>query len=143
MAKVHATLARAVDDLNQGDYSGAVGLCRDALEQGYGRDDGQAHPELGTLTNLAAADKAARFWLIRRGLWAVAHAAKHSDEVAEAIEWRRSDAVAAIHILASLLRQDRRPKRVRYRQPLRSRVDPAPAQVGSRAQRPRTGSLTT
>lgn len=105
-AKAYATLERAIKDLTEGDYEAAVGRCRDALEQSYGPDDPKGHPELGTITNLKTASKEARVWLIRRGLWALTNAAKHSDEVTDAIEWRRADAMAAINFTASLLQQD-------------------------------------
>jgi len=54
---------------------------------------------------LREADKAARFWLVRQGLWARTNAAKHNDELTQNIEWERRDAGAAIAILGSLLEQ--------------------------------------
>ncbi len=73
----------------------------------YGSDDKDLHPELGyNVTGLRDADKQARFWLVRRGVWAVAHAAKHRDEATHAIEWERRDAQALILMLSAPLEQD-------------------------------------
>lgn len=46
-----------------------------------GATDKDLHPELGyKVENLRDANKETRFWLVRRALWAVTHAAKHRDD---------------------------------------------------------------
>jgi hypothetical protein len=100
-------LEKAVSDMAEGRYRDAVSACRDALETAYGTADKDLHPELGyKVENLRDADKEARFWLVRRALWAVTHAAKHRDEVTRDIEWERRDAAAIVTMLAALLEQD-------------------------------------
>ena len=100
-------LEKAVADMAEGRYRDAVSACRDAFEVAYGADDRDLHPELGyKVENLRDADKAARFWLVRRALWAVTHAAKHRDEATGDIEWERRDAAAVVTMLAALLEQD-------------------------------------
>jgi hypothetical protein len=97
----------AIQHMNEGRYREAVAACRDALEVAFGASDKDAHPELAyRVENLRAADKGARFWLARQGLWAVTHAAKHKDEVTQEIEWERRDAMAVITTLSALLEQN-------------------------------------
>jgi hypothetical protein len=91
----------------EGRYREAVATCRDALETAYGGNDNELHSELGyKVPGLREADKEARFWLARRGLWAVVHAAKHRDDATRDIEWERRDAQASILMLSALLEHD-------------------------------------
>ncbi len=100
-------LNEAGQAVSAGDYRRAVALCRDALEAAYGTDDSDLYPELGyRVGKIKEADKTARFWLARRGLWAITNAASHNDETTSQIDWQRRDAVAAISILSALLQQD-------------------------------------
>ena len=99
-------LEAAIAKLADGDHRAAVAGCRDALELAYGDSD-PPPPELEfKAPGLKSADKEARFWLLRHALRSLAHAAKHSDSTATAIEWERRDAVALIRVLASLLERD-------------------------------------
>lgn len=100
-------LEKAIADMAEGRFKDAVAACRDALEVAYGVSDKNLHPELGyKVENLKDAGKEARFWLIRQGLWSVTNAAKHKDEVTQAIQWERRDAAAVITLLSALLEQD-------------------------------------
>jgi predicted transcriptional regulator len=100
-------LEKAVSDMAEGRYRDAVSACRDALEAAYGAADKDLHPELRyKVENLRDADKETRFWLVRRALWALTHAAKHRDDATQDIEWERRDAAAVVTMLAALLEQD-------------------------------------
>jgi hypothetical protein len=90
-------LEQAIKDMTEGRYREAIAACRDTLETAYGNEDKDRYPELAySVKGLSEADKQARFWLARRGVWAVAHAAKHRDETTREIEWERRDAQALI-----------------------------------------------
>ena len=103
----HRDVEKALAALVDGRYRDAVAACRDALEAAYGQDDSDLFPDLGyQVKNLRTADKDARFWLVRRALWGLTHAAKHNDKTTQAIEWGRRDAVAAVSILSALLQQE-------------------------------------
>jgi hypothetical protein len=105
----HRELEKARSDLLDGRYRDAVAACRDALEVAYGAGDTNPSSELQyQVKNLDAANKEARFWLLRKALLSLTHAAKHNDEVTQIIQWSRRDAVAAISILSALLQQDQR-----------------------------------
>jgi hypothetical protein len=100
-------LEQAIKDMTEGRYREAVAACRDALETAYGIEDKDCHPELEySVKGMQGADKQARFWLARRGVWAIANAAKHRDETTRDIEWERRDAQALILMLSALLEQD-------------------------------------
>jgi hypothetical protein len=100
-------LEEAIRDMAEGRYKEAVSRCRDVLETAYGRGDKNRYPGLGyAAPGLPEAGKEERFWLARRGLWAVAHAAKHSDDTTAKIEWGRRDAQALIVMLGALLELD-------------------------------------
>jgi hypothetical protein len=100
-------LQTAIRDMAEGRYRDAIAACRDALEQAYGGEDKDRHPELEyKVAGLRNADKQARFWLVRQAVWAVAHAAKHRDGATQAIEWDRRDAQALILMLSALLERD-------------------------------------
>jgi hypothetical protein len=100
-------LERAAAAVTEGDYQQAVALCRRAMEAAYGPNEGSLHPELGySVRSVKDADKEARFWLTRRGLWSLVHAANHGDEVTSTITWERRDAIAVIAILSAMLQQD-------------------------------------
>ena len=105
-AEATVDLEKAIGHMAEGRYRDAVAACRDALEVAYGDGDRNRYPELGyKVENLRNADKDARFWLARQALWALTHAAKHKDEVTQTITWERSDAVAIITMISSLLEQ--------------------------------------
>lgn len=100
-------LQRAVSEMTGGRYREAVAACRDALESAYGASDKDRYPELRySVPGIKQVGKAERFWILRRGAWAVANAAKHSDEQTRDIEWVRSDAQALILSVSALLQQD-------------------------------------
>jgi hypothetical protein len=106
---VHALgdLEKAISDMAEGRYREAIAACRDALETAYGSDDKSLYPELEySVKGLQDANKQARFWLARRGVWAIANVAKHRDEATRQIEWERRDAQALILMLSALLEQD-------------------------------------
>jgi predicted transcriptional regulator len=104
--KTQREVEKALAALLDGRHRDAVAACRDALEAAYGQEDADLFPELQyQVKNLKQASKEARFWLIRRALWAVTHAAKHNDETTSGMVWGRSDATAAISILGALLQQ--------------------------------------
>jgi len=106
-AEAARDLQQAVAAIQEGRFRDAVATCRDALEVAYGSSDKDAHPELEyKVTGITAADKAARFWLVRQALWAVTNASKHRDPTTQDIEWERKDAVAVASVLAALLEQD-------------------------------------
>lgn len=99
-------LSRAVSEMVEGRYRAAVAACRDALESAYG-SDGDRYPDLGySVPGIRKAGKEERFWTLRRGVWAVANAAKHNDEEAGDITWGRSDAQALILSVSALLQRD-------------------------------------
>lgn len=100
-------LQRAVSEMTAGRFRAAVAACRDALESAYGASDKDKYPGLGyAVPGIREAGKEERFWTLRRGAWAVANAAKHSDEETRAIEWERTDAQALILSVSALLQQD-------------------------------------
>jgi hypothetical protein len=105
--KARDELELAIAHMSEGRYRDAVAACRDALELAYDSDDKDRHPEMGyKAPGIESADKTARFWLARRGLWAITHAAKHRDEVTDTIQWERRDAHAVIVMLSALLEHD-------------------------------------
>ncbi|HVS84218.1 MAG TPA: hypothetical protein VHD91_01140 [Gaiellaceae bacterium] len=100
-------LQLAAEAIYEGRFREAVAACRDALEVAYGETDKNLYPELGnSLSNVQNAGKEARFWLVRRAVWAVTNAAKHRDAATQGIVWERSDAVAALTMVASILQLD-------------------------------------
>ncbi len=105
--KASKDLRLAVSEMTSGRYRAAVAACRDALESAYGASDKDRYPELGySVPGIREASKEERFWTLRRGAWAVANAAKHSDEETRDIEWERRDAQALILSVSALLQQD-------------------------------------
>lgn len=101
------SLEHAVTEMMHGRYRAAIGACRDALETAYGGSDKDLYPELEySVSGIREATKEQRFWLIRRGAWSVANAAKHNDDETRDIDWGRSDAQALILTLSALLQQD-------------------------------------
>ncbi len=106
-AEASKGLEKAVVEMAEGRYREAVATCRDVLEMAYGADDKNLHPKLEyRVSGISDATKEERFWLARRGVWAVAHAAKHHDEAIQGLEWHRRDAQAMILMLGALLEQD-------------------------------------
>lgn len=100
-------LRRAVSEMTEGRYRAAVAACRDALESAYGTSDSDRYPKLNySVPGIRKASKEERFWVLRRGAWAVANAAKHNDEETADIVWDRSDAQALILSVSALLQQD-------------------------------------
>jgi nucleotide-binding universal stress UspA family protein len=72
-----------------------------------GATDKDLHAELGyKLENLRDANGETRFWLVRRALWAVTHAAKHRDDATQDIELERRGAAAIVTMLGALHEQD-------------------------------------
>jgi hypothetical protein len=105
-AKASKGLEKAISDMAEGRYREAVAACRDVMEAAFGANDKNRHPKLEyRVTGMADATKEERFWLARRGAWAIANAAKHQDETTQDIEWHRRDAQAMILILSALLEQ--------------------------------------
>ena len=106
-ARAVRSLEQAATEMMHGRYRSAISACRDALETAYGGSDKDLHPELKySVSGIREATKEQRFWLIRRGAWSVANAAKHNDDETGDIEWGRSDAQALILTLSALLQQD-------------------------------------
>jgi hypothetical protein len=100
-------LRRAVSEMAEGRHRAAVAACRDALVSAYGPGDKDLYPRMEySVSGMKEASKEERFWLLRRGAWAVANAAKHSDEETRDIDWQRRDAQALIQSVAALLQQD-------------------------------------
>lgn len=97
-------IEKAILHMSEGRFREAVAACRDALEVAYG-DDRNQHPELDDKASREAG-KDERFWLARRGLWAVSHAAKHRDDATADIEWERRDARALIMMVSALLERE-------------------------------------
>lgn len=101
------SLEHAATEMMHGRYRAAISACRDALETAYGGSDKDLYPELEySVSGIREATKDQRFWLIRRGAWSVANAAKHNDDETRDIDWGRSDAQALILTLSALLQQD-------------------------------------
>jgi hypothetical protein len=101
-----ADLERAIEHMSEGRSREAVAACRDALEVAFG-DDSRQYPELGyKAPGIEDAGKDARFWLVQRGLRAVAHAAKHRDGATADIEWERRDARALVVMVSALLERE-------------------------------------
>lgn len=99
-------LEKAIHHMSEGRSREAVAACRDALEVAFG-DDRDTHPDLGyKVPGIEDAGKDARFWVARRGLWAIAHAAKHRDDTTAEIEWERRDARALIVMVSALLERE-------------------------------------
>jgi hypothetical protein len=101
-----ADLEQAVQHMSEGRPREAVAACRDALEVAFGDDSG-LFPELGyKAPGIEGSGKDARFWLVQRGLRAVAHAAKHRDGSTAGIEWERRDARALIMMVSAVLERE-------------------------------------
>ena len=99
-------LKKAIHHMSEGRSREAVAACRDALEVAFG-EDRDPYPDLGyRVPGIENAGKDARFWVARRGLWAIAHAAKHRDDTTAAIEWERRDARALIMMVSALLERE-------------------------------------
>jgi hypothetical protein len=99
-------LTIAIHHMSEGRSREAVAACRDALEVAFG-DDRDLYPDLAyKAQGIEDADKDARFWLARRGLRAIAHAAKHRDDTTAAIDWERRDARALIMMVSALLERE-------------------------------------
>lgn len=102
LAAASAELERAQKAIERGDYRDAVGYCRDVMENIL---RALKDTDLIDFTNTRSMDKADRLRLLRRAFRTFTHPAKHSDDVAVAIEWNRVDAVSAISISAALLNE--------------------------------------
>lgn len=106
-ARARKGLEKAISEMAEGRYREAIAACRDVLETAYGANDKDRHPGLEyRVAGMSEATKEERFWLARRGVWAVSHAAKHHDETTRDLEWQRRDAQAVILMLSALLEQD-------------------------------------
>ena len=106
-AKANEDLEKAISEMAEGRYREAIAKCRDALETAYGPDDKGLYPDLEyKVKGIQEATKEERFWLARRGAWAVANASKHSDEATRDIDWNRRDARALVLMLSALLEQE-------------------------------------
>jgi len=99
-------LEKAILHMSEGRARDAVAACRDALEVAYGDDRG-LYPELDyKVSGVEGAGKDERFWLARRGLWAISNAAKHRDDTTADIDWERRDARALIMMVSALLERE-------------------------------------
>ncbi len=99
-------LEKANIELANGNWREAVGHCRDVLESlSVAKGDGDhTDPAFDAIfANTRQMGKEERQIVIRRSLKTLAHPAKHRDEDAQKIEWRRDDAVGMVTIMAAVL----------------------------------------
>jgi len=98
-------LRKAKAAMLRGEYREAVGCCRDVIEALTRalRDKDEQLAKL--VTNTRELDKAERLRLLRQALKVLTHPARHADEVAAAIEWTRTDAVAVITMTAAVMQE--------------------------------------
>lgn len=100
-------LKTAQTHLLRGHFRDAVGTCRDVIESlSVALSDESAQlPETvkSWFEGTRSMSKEERFRLVRRALKVLTHPARHADEVSASIEWRLTDARAAIVMVATLL----------------------------------------
>lgn len=99
-------LADAQSDLLHGDWRDAVGKTRDIMEaiaSALGEEGDQLAEFQKLFEKVRGSDRATRLRVLRRALTLFAAPAKHGDEKSSAIDWKRSDAVMAVHMAAALL----------------------------------------
>ena len=102
LARAVMHLAKAQELLNGGDARQAVATCRDGLEalsQHVGGDDSKA-------TFDRASSKNDRLLVLRRAAKQLPHAAKHSDDTVDKIEWSIADAEMVIAVAAAMIRRE-------------------------------------
>lgn len=101
-------LARSQRLIAEGQYTEAVGICRDVLEEitrALKDENGPDVPVAGLFEKTRQMNKAERLRLLRRATKVLTHPARHRDEVAVAIEWSRIDAVSMVTITAALIQE--------------------------------------
>jgi hypothetical protein len=101
-ARAVAHMRQAQDSQFRGRYVDSINHCGKALEslQTALRDE----DKVATVTKSNANDKWKRIQVVRQSLWHLMNLGRHSDEVAERIEWHREDAIAVIALTSSVLR---------------------------------------
>jgi len=99
-------LKEAHQALTQGRWREAVGQCRDVLEsleqaaKAAGEDRAELPKDRRTWS------KSQRYCHVQQALLILAHAARHADQVAQAIDWEREDAQTMLLMTASILRRN-------------------------------------
>lgn len=93
-----------------GNWRESVGCCRDVLEslaKGLGEEADQAVSARVSelLKGSRGWDKSQRFRAVRQAMLAIVSAARHADEVTQAIEWSRSDAQVILTMTATILQR--------------------------------------
>lgn len=97
----HLLRARAAFDM--GEYRQSVGVCRDVLESLASRRGDAEAVSKESFSDLRNKDKEARLRLLRHALTTLTNPAHHTDEVATAIDWNRTDAEAVLAMTAGVL----------------------------------------
>jgi hypothetical protein len=107
LAQAVALLARSQKLIAEGQYTEAVGMCRDVLEEVSRalKDENGDGQVPGLFQNTRQMTKVERLQLLRRATKVLTHPARHRDEVAVAIEWSRIDALSIATITAALIQE--------------------------------------
>lgn len=108
LANAVKLLSRSQGLIAEGQYTEAVGICRDVLEEITRalRDENVPDvPVAGLFEQTRQMNKAERLRLLRRAAKVLTHPARHRDEAAAAIEWSRIDAVSIVTITAALIQE--------------------------------------
>ena len=108
LANAVELLSRSQRLIAEGQYTEAVGMCRDVLEEvtrALKDENGPDVPVAGLFEQTRQMNKADRLRLLRRAAKVLTHLARHRDEVAAAIEWSRIDASSIVTITAALLQE--------------------------------------
>lgn len=99
-------LSRSQRLIAEGQYTEAVGICRDVLEEITRALKDENVPDVavaGLFEQTRQMNKAERLRLLRRAAKVLTHPARHRDEVAAAIEWSRIDAASIVTMTAALI----------------------------------------
>ena len=108
LANAVELLSRSQGLIAEGQYTEAVGICRDVLEEitrALKDENVPDVPVAGLFEQTRQMNKAERLRLLRRAAKVLTHPARHRDEVAAAIEWSRIDAVSIVTITAALIQE--------------------------------------
>lgn len=98
-------LRHAHQAMTQGRWREAVGKCRDVLEsfEAATRATDAERPELPKARRTWS--KSQRYWNLQHAVMTLTHAARHADQLTQAIDWEREDAQAMLLMTASIVRR--------------------------------------
>ena len=105
-------LSRSQTLIAEGQYTEAVGLCRDVLEvvSRILNDTQNSSFRSELFQDIRSKNKSDRIQMLRYTLKVLTHPARHRDEVAVAIEWTRNDAASIVAITAAILQLTETPE---------------------------------